>query len=153
MPELKALEELPGSLSSLFDNVQLEDGLERSRTRSLCAQTNSLAVAKMLNQVCGETTPCVRRHVRLIGGVAKQAQVYPEAMISDLCIGHGGWQERSRSASSQGNNYRRSSCLQLLHQLKFLFALFNVVDAVQRPCKRSKTWFLGCEQSSFHGRC
>ena len=49
--------------------------------------TNSEFIAETLNKVCGENTPCLHRRVRLIGGVAKQAQIYPDKLVRAVLQG------------------------------------------------------------------
>ena len=92
MPEVKELESLPGvyrvrSTMCCWKMVlkgREQEGYVRKPTVWL---TNSKKLAEVLNQICGETTPCLHRHVRLIGGVAKQAQVYPDRLVRAVLQG------------------------------------------------------------------
>ncbi|CAK9026272.1 unnamed protein product [Durusdinium trenchii] len=92
MPEVKEFESLPGvyrvrSTMCCWKMVlkgREQEGYVRKPTVWL---TNSKKLAEVLNQICGETTPCLHRHVRLIGGVAKQAQVYPDRLVRAVLQG------------------------------------------------------------------
>lgn len=94
MPEVREIAELPGVFLvestmchwSMTIPGREDEGYVRKPTYWL---TNSEEIAKMLllDHVCGRDSPVMHRHVQLIGGIAKHAQVYPSRLVKAVLQG------------------------------------------------------------------
>ena len=92
MPEVREIANLPGVFLvestmchwSMTIPGREDEGYVRKPTYWL---TNSKEIAMTLDHVCGRDSPVMHRHVQLIGGIAKHAQVYPVRLVKAVLQG------------------------------------------------------------------